>query len=246
MTLVITAINRDLGIWQSSDHALTVAGERVDSDWCKQVAVFCEDGRALLGYSGLGRSPSSRSLAEQAWLNATTVRVDAGILSELRGVRWNGRVRKPACRCTGADGGRDRTAAFRDWTIPLSSDKTGTSPFFWQEQAVLEALRTPTLSCSKVGRFTLRTPNGAFTTRLYDSGVSKGVPLVKADFCDTVTAVAVVSSRSGEADPPRSTSTARFGRTYVNGRSPRRWTVGEAASHGSGLVSRTAVREPSS
>lgn len=64
MTLVITGINRDLGIWQSSDHALTVGGKRVDSDWCKQVAVFCRNGRALLGYSGLARSPSRLSIAE--------------------------------------------------------------------------------------------------------------------------------------------------------------------------------------
>lgn len=64
MTLVITCVNREIGIWQSSDHALTVGGKRIDDNWCKQVAIICASGRAILGYSGLARSPGNRTIAE--------------------------------------------------------------------------------------------------------------------------------------------------------------------------------------
>ncbi len=53
-----------LGVWRSSDHALSRNGPNVDDDWCKQVVLFARDGYMVLGYSGLGQSPSGRSIAE--------------------------------------------------------------------------------------------------------------------------------------------------------------------------------------
>lgn len=64
MTLVITAVHRDVGIWQSSDHAIVGPdGTRHADDWCKQVVIICADGALLLAYSGLARGPDRSSVA---------------------------------------------------------------------------------------------------------------------------------------------------------------------------------------
>jgi len=54
MTLNIT-LATSRGIWQSSDHRLTVNGQPVDDYSIKHLSLTCQDGRALISYTGIGR-----------------------------------------------------------------------------------------------------------------------------------------------------------------------------------------------
>ena len=64
MTFVITALHPEVGMWQSTDQAISLDGRIADEDWCKQVLLLCRDGVMLLGYSGLANTPDGQSMAE--------------------------------------------------------------------------------------------------------------------------------------------------------------------------------------
>lgn len=69
MTLIIAAIGRQ-SIWLSADRRLTAAGKIVRDDAVKILDLERSDGRALLGYSGLGQTPRGQTQPSD-WMNAT-------------------------------------------------------------------------------------------------------------------------------------------------------------------------------
>ena len=64
MTLVLTAIDPNVGAWQVTDQDVSVGERIIDRDWTKQVVIFCTDGSMLLAYNGLARTPGGESIGE--------------------------------------------------------------------------------------------------------------------------------------------------------------------------------------
>jgi hypothetical protein len=143
LTLIMTLFKPSVGIWQSSDHRVSIRGTPSDDDSIKHVALTCPDGRSMLCYTGPAELEDGTHISD--WIRSTlrgenrTVEGHLMFLAERasRDIGQSPRLRRtPLVIAVGAIGGEyswyyeiTNAQKRQDWALRPGMTKFRIAPF---------------------------------------------------------------------------------------------------------------------